>query len=277
MNFAKYGLITMTPDPERLDKVVIGIICLCDRVWEVKLTTNYLKILAVNPQYPISHLALIEENIHDAIEELSTLAEAKAYLNTMTGSIQIDEFEGNFAYENEDHRIKQITAIFAESINPKNKQSKSKQTNASPIHIRATLKSQFEHMGLLGKSEIDIDNHKVIPRYPVNINQGLYADFALKNSVMHITETIDFGVSDESFTAKKYEAQAKCLILKAGKELFGDNTKRYVVLAGSSKTNASAYVNLLSANADLYVWESAEDMKSYFHKIQNAAHMAHIQ
>ena len=124
---------------------------------------------------------------------------------------------------------------------------------------------------MLGETAEDIFSHKIVPRYPIQEDQGLYAEFALRNSVMHVTETIDFTMSTGAYTAKKYEAQAKCLVLKAAIELCGADTKNYVVVAGAKIKNAESALRLLSANAEIYHFERSADMTRYIDTISQAA------
>lgn len=88
---------------------------------------------------------------------------------------------------------------------------------------------------------------------------------------MHITETVDFEVSLSSNRNKRMEAQAKTLILSAAKTHLGNNTKTYVIVAGSNRNVAKTSINLLEDYAEVFALESAEDMATYFHKIYTAA------
>lgn len=84
--------------------------------------------------------------------------------------------------------------------------------------------------------------------------------------------TVDFTMAEESFTAKKYEAQAKCLVLKAALEICGADTQRYVIVAGGGNKLATAAINLLEANAQIFDFGSSVDMQKYLAIIQTAAH-----
>jgi len=99
----------------------------------------------------------------------------------------------------------------------------------------------------------------------------LFAAFALKNGVMHITETVDFDVSAGSQRQKSIEAQAKTLILSAAKDVLGIDTKNYVVISGSNRVAARTSINLLQDHAEIYALESTQDMDSYFDRLSVAA------
>jgi hypothetical protein len=189
-------------------------------------------------------------------------------LKLLGGTVQVDVFEGIFSFDDDDSYREQLARIMAESVNPPKKalghdvRSRSK--------LRASLRRQFLQLGLLAERPDEINDHKVVTRYPIEATQGLFADFALKNSVMHVTATVDFTMSQSAYTAKKYEAQAKCLVLKAASEICGADTKKYAVVAGGGK-NTDAALNLLSANAQIFRFESASDMTTYLDTIQTAA------
>jgi predicted acetyltransferase len=269
---AAYSLLTLQPNAERMDRIVIGVVTLSRLGWQILLTSDYTKILSVDPNYRLPHLATIASTIESALQDCASLAEARAFLNSIPGMVRMDKFEGYFAYASEEDHTAQIAAIFSESVDAPARHAKKNMSSRMASPLRASLRRQFDQLGLLGISQDQIHEHKVIHRYPINEQQGLFADFALKNSRMHVTATVDFTMAEESFTAKKYEAQAKCLVLKASLEICGADTQRYVIVAGGRNKQATAAINLLEANAQIFDFGSSVDMQKYLSIIQTAAH-----
>lgn len=271
---ATYSLLTLQPNAERMDRIVIGVVTLSRSGWQILLTSDHTKILSVDPNYRLPHLATIASTIELALQDYSSVAEARAFLNSIPGMVRMDQFEGYFAYASAEDRTAQIEVIFSESVDAPARHAKTNVPSRmpSPPPLRASLRRQFSQLGLLGISQDQIHEHKVIHRYPINEQQGLFADFALKNSRMHVTATVDFTMADESFTAKKYEAQAKCLVLKASLDICGADTQRYVIVAGGGNKQAAAAINLLEANAQVFDFGSSVDMQKYLSIIQTAAH-----
>ena len=126
-------------------------------------------------------------------------------------------------------------------------------------------------MGILAKEQAEIGSHMVVRNFPVSLRHGLNAEFALRNTVMHITETVDFDVADDSVRGKTFEAQAKCLVMRAARETFGATTECYVVVSGGGATHAARTVDLLSTIGRLFSVEHADDMTEYFDRMAHAA------
>lgn len=271
IEIAKYSLVTIFPIPERMDRIVVGAVAHSARGWDISLSSDYAKVLALDPNFSIPMLARIGSTLREISAGCGELGDLRSLMLSMGGAVQLDSFEGRFAYEDEQSYIDQLNRIMVESVVAPQKLVVV-DSRRDRSQLKAHLKKQFARLGVLGGSADDIDQHKVVARYPIQAEQGLFADFALKNSVMHVTETIDFTMSAAAYTAKRYEAQAKCLVLKAASDICGPGTRKYVVLAGGRTKNAESALRLLSANAELYQFENSADMTRYIDTINSAAH-----
>ena len=273
MKTATYSLITMHPSPERIDSLCVGAVILSDGEWAVSMLPNVDKLHAVNRAYPTKKLQRTGEGLRLFFSDCNTLKDARDLLTRSKSAVSVHEFEGSFVYETDEQFVEQINAIMSESVLPIDAPAPLTQNiKREKTHIRAKLRQHFEKAGIFSKETDGINKHKVVPNFPVSLSQGLNAEFALKNSVMHFTETLDFGVVDTSMRSKIWEAQAKCLTLKVAKETHGATTANYIILANSSTPQAGQSVNLLSTVGDLYMLESSADMSNYFKKIEDAAH-----
>lgn len=275
MKTAHYSLITMRPNPERLDTLCVGVAILAESEWIIRVLPTSEKLLAVDRAYPITKLQNTAEGLRRFFSNCKNLYDARQMLFSNKSAVSVHEFEGVFVYETDEQFAVQVNAIMCESVLPiaaplaalsNNKKEKTR--------IRTKLRKRFEDAGIFSRETDGINDHKVVANYPVSLEQGLNAEFALKNSVMHLTETLDFGVSDDLMRNKNWEAQAKCLTLRVALEKFGKDTQRHIILAGSSIEHAARSVNLLSTAGTLYMLESSTDMANYFDKIESAAQSA---
>lgn len=270
IEIAQYSLVTISPIPERMDRIVVGAVTISSRGWDISFSSDYSKLLALDPNFASSSIPRIAATLQDVANANTDLAELRTFMQSMRGIVQIDEFEGRFAFTDDESYNEQLDQIMAESVNapPKIIDAGQKRERS---RLKANLRRQFSSLGVLGESLEDIDSHKVVTRFPIQADQGLFAEFALKNSVMHVTETVDFTMSAGAYTAKKYEAQAKCLVLKAATEVCGAGTKKHVVVAGARNKNSESALRLLSANAEIYQFEDSADMTRYIDTISTAA------
>jgi hypothetical protein len=273
MNTAAYSLLTLRPDPERIDMLCVGAVVLdANGSWHVSAPGPRSKLLAFAAEPDT--LTRMAVNLEAVLRDCTSLASARAKLTTLRSALALHVFEGLFSYASEADFGSQVQAILKDSVVPTVKVQQPNTEIAPKVirpRTRARLRKQFESMGIMAKHSDEIADHKVVYNFPVSTKHGLTAEFALRNSVMHITETVDFDVSDESVRAKTYEAQAKCLVLQASLDAFGSQTQRHIVVSGSGAAHAARTVDLLSTVGELYATENAQDMENYIKIIAKAA------
>ena len=273
MNHAAYSLLTLRPDPERIDVLYVGAVALdAAGTWHVSApgTPEKLRALGAAPEA----LGRLSANLHSALADCASLNGARCLLVQLRSALALHEFEGAFSYASETDFAVQMRAILSESVIPKVQSGEQAMTAKARVvrpRTRARLRKQFESMGIMARTADEIGDHKVVHNYPVSARHGLKAEFALKNTVMHITETVDFEVADEAIRTKTFEAQAKCLVLRAARDAFGSNTQCHIVVSGSGADHASRSVDLLSTMGRLYAVENPEDMTEYLERIARAA------
>ena len=270
MNVAHYSLILVNPTIDRLDAVVGGAILQSSNGWDVRVADSIQKMRAIDPSYPSSKLLQIHALATEMVRGANDFETLRSCFERSRWGILIDEFVGSFAYDDEPDYQSQVRAILRESVNP----PLIGVANAAPVSrrrnvVRRNLRNHFKADGLWSRKHDDINNHRVVEQFPISLENGIVADFALRNGVMHITETIDFEM--QSLKGKRIEAQAKTLVLSESLKVFGDMTKTYVVAAGTSRPDAKQSVKLLGDYATLFALESAEDMRSYVEIMESVA------
>ena len=271
---ARYSLLTMRPDPERVDVLCVGALVLTPgNAWHV-LTPGRDKLEALGYTTAARRLMAMAVNLKQLLDECDSLQDARAMLATLRSALELHAFEGVFAFDTEGDFQRHIDAITRESISAlPQADADDKPAHPKPPRprVRAKLRRHFADMGVLAPPGDMNADHKVVPNYPIEPRHGLKAEFAIKNTVWHITETVDFDVSAEGVRNKTYEAQAKCLVMRAAQDVFGPKTKRYIVVHGSNADHASSSIDLLSTVGDLFMTESDEDMTNYLDLIAKAA------
>jgi len=270
MTVAQYSLLLINPTIDRLDTVVIGAVFFSSRGWDVRVASSAAKMKAIDPSFPDARLVQTAQLTTHLAQNVRGLSELPAAFESSRMGILVDPFVGTFTFGDEAEYQQQVSAVLAESVNPPSVAI----ANAAPVTrrrnvVRRKLRDQFKSRGLWSRKDDDIERHKVVESFPISAAHGLIADFALKNSVMHITETLDFEV--QSFTAKRLEAQAKALVLNEAKRVFGEGTRRYVVAAGTANPDMRSSVLLLADHAEVFALESEEDMNAYIERMAVAA------
>lgn len=270
MNVAQYSLLLVNPTVDRLDTVVAGVVLYRSGAWDVRVASNAQKMRAIDPSFPDSRLMQTAALAYQLTRAAASLRELQASFDGTRLGVLVDSFVGTFTFGSESEYQQEVSAILAESVNPPS----SLAANAAPITrrrnvVRRKLRAHFRARGLWSRNDQDIDNHRVVEHFPISAAHGVIADFALRNGVMHITETIDFEI--QSLKGRKLEAQAKGFVLNEATKVFGPDTRRYVVAAGTSNPDVRPSVLLLSEYADIYALESSQDMVRYVEQMAAAA------
>lgn len=269
-NLAKYSVLQARPSRDRYELVTVGLVIQAAGQWDVRILPDPSKVFALNPSFPPSGLINIQKTIAALLHGVETFDGARSRLARHGNDPGLQNFVGQFQANDEEQYENRISELMKLLVLPPeiNRVAAPKAPGIS--RLRTRLRNHFKSQGLLGSGPEDIGNHKVVERFPINAEQGLFAEFALKNGAMNITETVDFDV--KQIPRKIIEAQAKSLILSAAAKEFGTDTKRYVIVSGSNLRQAIPSINLLHDQAeDVFEVSSEADMIRYTDLIQTAA------
>lgn len=265
-----YSLIRIIPDRRRGEWVNVGVVVyLADRL-DIRLLDNLSKLRVIAPTFDTSFLKQLPATWERMCETLHTVQGRQELLSHMplAHASPLAEFVADDGtYED------QIAAIMRDLVTPP---SRPQREHRSRLETR--LKRDFSRSKLLGHEAGDINRHLVVNRYPIDPAAQLYADFALRNGTMRLTETIDFRVKRENLHTRRGLAALKAITLAKADELFKGSCVPSVVYAASPETLdvIQPSLNLLGDYADrLYDADNPADMAAYMQMMQAAAHSAH--
>ncbi|MDU4895966.1 MAG: hypothetical protein E6X47_02935 [Haemophilus parainfluenzae] len=138
--------------------------------------------------------------------------------------------------------------------------------------IITQVKNLFAHYdNLISDNLSDISNHKLILNYPIEDEKGLRADMLLKNSIYHLTETIEF--SSDNIKKNLERSALKALTISEAKNNF-EQVHSFLVYSLSAEEERKNHqqLNLLSSYAnDLINLEDSDAKSRYVSHILKAA------
>lgn len=274
MNTIKYSLVQFTPDRKRNETINIGLLVFLPSEVSVHICESIRKIRAVDGATSTNDLKSIESKL---IKIFSSVRRDSAEFESdfefrrsmMPSSYQLSSL-GYFSANNADEANLKINKLMADLVIP----PKPKMTRERGTRIITNLRNLFKNHNLFSESLDDILNHRVVQNFPISDRANLHADFALKNGVYHITETIDLGARDASMKFK--EAGLKSFIMAKAKLELGNETKCYAVFSASAadEKDKSEAIELLSEGSDYsFNLRSHRDMVDYIQKMEAAAGM----
>jgi hypothetical protein len=269
-DLAFYSVLQAFPSRDRHECVTVGLVIFREGKWDVRVLPDPRKLLTLNPAFPMSGLVNIQKTVLGILEGAQSFEVARARLSRYGNDPSMQPFVGQFQAVDDSQYEDRIAALMKRLVLPV-EPVRTAGAKARQSRLRTKLRNQFKHQGLFSADPRDLENHKIVGQYPIVAEQGLYAEFALKNGAMHITETIDFDVQSGSLRSKVLEAQAKTLVLSAAADHFGEDTRRYVVISGSNRKHAQPSIKLLGDQGDIFAVESREEMDRYFDLMNSAA------
>lgn len=268
----QYSLVRYQPHVSRHEVVNIGVVLFAPQGPELHLAPQLHKLTALDPNLPLQQVRDQVESMRQTLillhESGITPDQATAFLSKgMAGASCMPcgllDTEGRSLDDLAQELLQDLV------LPPARKRAAVSAQSTGRLHTE--LRHLFQRAGMLGKDPSDIAHHKVVPYYPIDPEVGLFAEFALRNGKLHVTETVDFTVKDVA--SKKREAESKTLVLLQALETVGQQgLQRHVVVSGARVEAARASIALLSRHADdMFVRESPADWARYMDLMSRAA------
>lgn len=268
MNTFKYSLIRVTPNLEKGETINVGLIVYLDDKIDVRMLNSVTKLRAIDKDLNQEYLDELSISLFDLSSRINDL-----YMlpHLFKGSLSLSSFGMFTIRSGESYEVK-INELMNRLVNP-HRQSHKK----SKRRVFFDIKDAFVKQGIFSKYSEDLYQHKVVANYPISDEEGLVADFLLKNGKYHLTETIDFR--SENFKKQMGEAAISALTIAKAEEVYFSNIDSFVIYAAettSQEKNAKQQLNLLEKHTNhLINVFSKDDMQFYYEKMLNAASMLH--
>ncbi|MGK9173357.1 DUF3037 domain-containing protein [Yokenella regensburgei] len=268
MTTFKYSLIRVTPNLEKGETINVGMIVYRDNEIDVRMINSVSKLRAIDKGLNLEYLEDLTSSFFDVSKVMKDI-----YLlpRLFKGSLSLSDF-GVFTVGDMALYETKINELMARLVNPQRASHKRVSRK-----IFFDIKDTFIRNGVFSKYNEDLYNHKVVANYPISSDEGLMADFLLKNGKYHLTETIDFR--SENVKKQMGEAAISALTISKACEVFSHNIDSFVIYAAETtaqEKSAKQQLNLLEKHTDNLINAfSKDDMSHYFEKMLEASSMLH--
>jgi hypothetical protein len=269
----EYSVLRVVPDERRGECVNIGIAVFRDEGIDIRITSSLAKVAALNGDVDLDSLRNLPTLINDWTQGITGGARAQQALLTSFGIIAVSEL-GNFEAETDAIYQQRVAYLMRALVTPVAADTAAR---TPATKLKTALKAKFRKNHILGAGTLDIAKHLVVPDYPIDEDEGLFADFVLKNGAYRVTETADLRAASVSNLGRVRVASLAAIKLHKAKETFGKSTQTFVVYA-SRKDPSSHSLNLLGDYSDrVFNLESYKDMATYMELMMEAAsHTKHL-
>lgn len=262
-----YSLIRVVPDRRRGEWANVGVCVYLRGMLDIRIHHNHSKLRALHPALNLAFLADLPAAWNALAGGDASAEDRQAILARMplAHASPIARFTCDISeYDRE------LDAILRDLVVPP-------LGRAQRIHdprLVTDLKNKFIKARLFSANPDDIHAHRVIQRYPVMAQANLYADFAIKNGVLRLTETLDFRAQRTTIQHDKPgQAALKAITLERATKLHQGCIPSVVYACRpEDRELIQPSLNLLADSAQrLYDAGSADDMASYMDMMHAAA------
>lgn len=268
---AQFGVLRHQPYPNRSEHVNVGLaVFMPDGTLRLHFAANLRKLKALDPQADIDTLRGWERDLPAMMQGMNVNA-MRSMLERF-GTLRLSDQIGAFTYRDEHDYARRVAQSLDSLVEPRAKPSVRREPQS---RLFIDIKRGFEALGWVSPNPADIGKHKIIPRYPIAKDEGVTAEFALRNGKLHVIETLDFRVS--TATAKNIEARSKALVFDLAHDIEGAPVMSYVVVAGGQLPEARSAVKLMHRYAEnVCHWEDKGDMNGLMNQLSAALGQAPI-
>lgn len=264
----RFAVLRAIPDARKGEVINVGIVVFHSDTVDVRLAPSLNKLLALDGSIDVDQIRELTTALGQWTSRFDTV-EQKYDAIRHFGIVTVSEL-GNFelfqgeAYEDAISRMLRLFVL-----------PRPRETAVLPVASRLTtnLKLIFQKQAVLGKTMEDIHSHLIVPNFPIDAEENLYVDFALRNGAYWITETADFRAKSQNVMDHlRIASLASVKINKARKRFRGTKVNSFVVYAAHGVEDVQSQLNLMSEYVDELVnLEDRNELARYTNKILRVA------
>jgi hypothetical protein len=261
----KFAIVRLAPDDTRDERMNVGAVVMSEGGLDMRISRRLERARALSAAIDIEMLRRSIENLRDVDERLRETGTDQAgrfALLSRIGPLALSP-PGTFTAEDAAAYETRIDSILKVMVDPE-------PALARPHHKRsklfAQMKKSFRDARVLATKDETIDSHRVVRS--LVLDEGLVADFALKNGTMHVIETVDASDDESSPRRTVSEIAVSGLVLERARMTFGEQTVTRMVYSASAaleKLAAPALAAVAHQGAQIINWASHDDRLRLVH------------
>lgn len=259
-----FAIVRVSPDPRRGELVNIGIVVFGPQDTDVRILASLAKVQALHGELDLAQLHALPDRVKDYVPGALSVEDRYRGLRKV-GMVELSDL-GQFSVRNDADYELTVGQLMSQLVAPTLSKSE-KDGRQSKLHTQ--VRNIIREAKILGRTQDDINRHKIVAHYPVDADRGLYADFAGRNSKFYVTEVIDYRVGRGINSAKFNESAKAAFVLREVGSIFNDSN-RFLLYAASNEVEHQVrpHLKLLEEFATDFVnFESAADRARYVQQL----------
>jgi hypothetical protein len=249
----KYAILVAIPNERRGERVNIGVAVFRDRTVDVRLMHASQKLNLLTRENWDARLEAAKDRLCKLQSEGGSPAETLERFGMFEPLVSTSGL-GSMSVDGADDYERQVEQILGALVSLPPRAAKTDRSTRINTEIARDLKAVIAPKGA------GVEQNKVVRDYEIDAKQGLRADFALKNGVMHVIATLDLRRQDVDLGPPA----VKSLMLDESLKKFGlGKVKRFGAYAvdPGKEGQFSQHLAMLGNHAvdGFWDWNSGED------------------
>jgi hypothetical protein len=274
--FYEFAIVRIAPDDARDERINIGLAIFQNDRLDLRISAKPQKIRAISG-------ALSAASVHQA----AALLEAIDAATRASGLVEVDHryealsrvgvlslsSRGQFVAQDAAVYDARVASLIRNYVDP---EVAPKELKEKRSRLLTKVKKSLRQERILALKDEGLDSHRVVPQ--LVIADGLVADLALKNSVMHVVETVDASHEGDSLGKVIGEVAVSSLVLQRATMNFGPDTKPRLVYAASAGIETHVAPSLevvVKQGVRLFNWNSDNQQAAFLQVFASLAIQNH--
>jgi len=259
-----FALLRVRSDPVRGESFNVGLVVFVHGKILARVDANLARLRAFDPNLAALPIwATLQQDLENIANNLDSIETQHHLLKSLLAPVHADQKLGEIALregESLEERLEQLMQRLVRR-RPRTLSISHQARGGKESKLNALLRDWFKASNIYSRNVADLSNHRVVPNYPIAANNDLYAEFALKNGVVHIIETLDFRGHDKVNAIVHKEAAIKSIVLDQAKRNLDRQSKKIAVIAASDYGAMRPVIGIVSNYADDVITMSSDQDK----------------
>lgn len=268
----KFAIVRLAPDTVRDERINVGAVVFSDDDLDVRVSRRLDKIRAISAATDVDTLRELVENMRGLDERLRAAGsdhDARFGLLSHVGPVTLSPM-GTFEASDAATYEARLEAILKSMVDPEPAPARMREKRS---RLLTQVKDLFRRERVLATKDETLEAHRIVPSF--ELDEGLIADFVLKNGSMHVVETVDASSDTESLNKAISAIAVSALVLERARMKYGkDETKARLVYSATASLEKVAMPSLEAAHhqgTELTNWASADDRMRFIHSLSSLA------
>ena len=265
----KFSIVRLRPDDARGEQLNAALAVFSEDGVELLPSRRLEKVRAISAALDPDDLIRLFDNLREldleAVRRGASVEERIASLNVFD-TIQFSS-PGTFVAGRDTYGAR-VSAAMKALVDPEPAPFRGRIKRSK---LLTQVKVALRRERVLAKPGEDLTSHRVVPQ--LEIDNGLVADLALKNGVMHVIETVDATNSAEPLRKAVSDIAVASLVLERARMKFSNSKTRLVYSASSSLAREAEPALEAAANqgVELVNWASAQERETFLATLADLA------